>query len=90
MPPVAIGEVMRAGGVGEVVVSNSADPPIGGLVVGHTGWQDHAVASASAPMRAVAEIPGVSPSHFLASALLSSTSWSRRSGRLHGVGLATG
>lgn len=63
MPPVAIGEVMRAGGVGEVVVSNSADHPIGGLVVGHTGWQDHAVASASAPMRAVAEIPGVSPSH---------------------------
>jgi NADPH-dependent curcumin reductase CurA len=65
LPPVAIGEVMRAGGVGEVVASNSADHPVGRLVVGRTGWQEYAVASASAPMRTVAEIPGVSPSHFL-------------------------
>jgi NADPH-dependent curcumin reductase CurA len=65
LPPVAIGDVMRASGVGEVVASNSPDYPVGRLVVGRTGWQDYVVASASAPMRAVAEIPGVSPSQFL-------------------------
>ena len=65
LPPVAIGDVMRASGVGEVVASNSPDYPVGRLVVGRTGWQDYAVASASAPMRAIAEIPGVSPSQFL-------------------------
>ena len=65
LPPVAIGDVMRASGVGEVVASNAPDYPVGRLVVGRTGWQDYAVASASAPMRAIAEIPGVSPSQFL-------------------------
>jgi NADPH-dependent curcumin reductase CurA len=65
LPPVAIGDVMRASGVGEVVASNSPDYPVGRLVVGRTGWQDYAVASASAPMRAIAEVPGVSPSQFL-------------------------
>jgi NADPH-dependent curcumin reductase CurA len=65
LPPVGIGDVMRASGVGEVVASSSPDYPVGRLVVGRTGWQDYVVASASAPMRAVAEIPGVSPSHFL-------------------------
>ena len=65
LPPVTIGDVMRASGLGEVVASNSPDYPVGRLVVGRTGWQDYAVASATAPMRAVAEIPGVSPSQFL-------------------------
>ncbi|MGO9788843.1 MAG: NADP-dependent oxidoreductase [Solirubrobacteraceae bacterium] len=65
LPPVAIGEVMRAGGLGEVVASNSPDYPVGQLVQGLTGWQDYVVASASAPMIAVTEIPGVSPSLFL-------------------------
>src|SRR5919205_441305 len=55
MPPVAIGEVMRSSGVGEVVESNSPDYSVGRLVVGRTGWQEYVVASASAPMRAVAE-----------------------------------
>ncbi len=65
LPPVAIGEVMRAGGLGEVVASNSADYRVGQLVQGLTGWQDYVVASASAPLMAMPEIPGVSPSHFL-------------------------
>jgi NADPH-dependent curcumin reductase CurA len=65
LPPVAIGEVMRAGGLGEVVSSNSPDYQIGQLVQGLTGWQDYVVASASAPMLAMPEIPGVSPSFFL-------------------------
>ena len=65
LPPVAIGEVMRAGGLGEVVASNTPDYQVGQLVQGLTGWQDYAVASASAPLMAMPEIPGVSPSHFL-------------------------
>jgi NADPH-dependent curcumin reductase CurA len=65
LPPVAIGEVMRAGGLGEVVASNSPDYQLGALVQGRTGWQEYVVASASAPMTAIPEIPGVSPSYFL-------------------------
>ena len=58
LPPVAIGEVMRAGGLGEVVASNSPDYDVGQLVLGRTGWQDYVVASASAPMTPVAGDPG--------------------------------
>ncbi len=65
LPPVAIGEVMRAGGLGEVVASNSPDYRVGQLVQGLLGWQDYVIASASAPMMAVPELPGVSPSYFL-------------------------
>ena len=36
LPPVAIGEVMRAGGLGEVVASNSPDYAVGQLVQGLT------------------------------------------------------
>lgn len=39
--PVAIGEVMRAAGVGEVVESNHPDFQPGDLVSGMFGWQDY-------------------------------------------------
>ena len=65
LPPVAIGEVMRAGGLGEIVASNSPDYKVGQIVQGRTGWQDYVVASASTPFTAIPEIPGVSPSLFL-------------------------
>ena len=65
LPPVAIGEVMRASGVGEVVASKSPDYPVGRFVQGRTGWQDYVVASGASPFRALPEIPGISPSHFL-------------------------
>ncbi len=44
LPPVRIGDVMRAGGVGRVVASNSKKFAEGDLVTGLTGWQDYAVA----------------------------------------------
>lgn len=44
LPPVAIGEVMRASSVGEVVQSSNPDLPVGTLVQGMNGWQDYAVA----------------------------------------------
>jgi NADPH-dependent curcumin reductase CurA len=44
LPPIAIGEVIRAAGVGEVVRSNSDRYRPGQLVFGMTGWQDYIVA----------------------------------------------
>jgi NADPH-dependent curcumin reductase CurA len=48
MPPVAIGEVMRAGGIGRVVESRSALFKEGDLVQGFVGWQDYLVIPESA------------------------------------------
>jgi NADPH-dependent curcumin reductase CurA len=53
LPPVAIGEVMRALGLGEVVESNNENYPVGALVNGLTGWQDYTVASDSMPLMVV-------------------------------------
>lgn len=44
MPPVEIGAVMRGGGIGRVVKSNSSRYKEGDLVSGLTGWQDYCVA----------------------------------------------
>jgi hypothetical protein len=44
--PVGIGDVMRAGGVGRVAVSNDPSLAVGDTVVGMTGVQDYAVAKA--------------------------------------------
>jgi NADPH-dependent curcumin reductase CurA len=41
LPPVAIGEVMRALGLGRVVASRSSKYSEGDLVQGVTGWQDY-------------------------------------------------
>ncbi|KVC87148.1 NADP-dependent oxidoreductase [Burkholderia ubonensis] len=46
LPPVAIGEVMRALGIGRVVVSRAAGFAQGDLVQGLVGWQDYAVVPA--------------------------------------------
>jgi NADPH-dependent curcumin reductase CurA len=43
LPPVAIGEVMRALGLGRVVKSRSSHYAEGDLVQGITGWQDYLV-----------------------------------------------
>jgi len=42
LPPVGIGQVMRALGVGTVVASNHADVAIGDRVAGGFGWQEYA------------------------------------------------
>jgi NADPH-dependent curcumin reductase len=41
VPPVAIGEPMRAGAVGQVIASNTPDFAPGQLVLGAFGWQDY-------------------------------------------------
>lgn len=44
MPPVEIGAVMRGGGIGKVVASNSDAYKVGDTVSGLLGWQDYYVA----------------------------------------------
>src|ERR1700761_8291854 len=41
LPPVAIGEVMRAGGLGRVVESKNPNYPVGQYVQGLVGWQGY-------------------------------------------------
>ncbi len=41
--PLAIGDVMRGRGVGEIVTSKNADWPVGTIVQGKLGWQDYAL-----------------------------------------------
>ncbi len=53
LPPVAIGEVMRGLGLGEVVESNNPSFPVGARVQGLTGWQDYAVISDEQPLMVV-------------------------------------
>jgi NADPH-dependent curcumin reductase CurA len=65
LPPVAIGEVMRAVGLGRVVASKHDGYQEGQLVQGLIGWQEWAVASDTAPLLPVPEVPGVSPSAYL-------------------------
>jgi NADPH-dependent curcumin reductase len=45
MAPIALGGVVRSGGVGEVVQSRSDDYQVGDIVYGVTGWQEWAIAS---------------------------------------------
>jgi NADPH-dependent curcumin reductase CurA len=51
MPPVAIGEVMRGGCVGEVVESRHADHQPGELVFGMFGWQEYALSDGAGVLR---------------------------------------
>lgn len=47
LPPIGIGEVIRSGGSGVVVESNSDRYHVGDVVLGVTGWQEWALASES-------------------------------------------
>jgi NADPH-dependent curcumin reductase len=47
LPPIAIDEVVRSGGVAEIVQSNSEQYTPGDLVFGFTGWQDYVIADDS-------------------------------------------
>jgi NADPH-dependent curcumin reductase CurA len=44
LPPIGIGEVIRSGGIGQVVASQSDRYREGDLVFGMTGWQEYALA----------------------------------------------
>jgi NADPH-dependent curcumin reductase CurA len=44
LPPIGIGEVVRSGGVAEVVSSDSERYAVGDFVFGMTGWQEYVIA----------------------------------------------
>jgi hypothetical protein len=56
LPPIALGETVRGGGIGEVVRSESDRYAPGDVVFGMTGWQDYTVADEGAA--AMQLIPG--------------------------------
>ncbi len=60
LPPIGIGEVVRSGGVVEIVESNSELYKPGDLAFGLTGWQEYVIADEG--QRALQVLPaGVSP-----------------------------
>lgn len=59
LPPIALGEVVRGGGIAEIVESNTEDLRPGELVFGFTGWQDYVIASQAGGYQPLPE--GVSP-----------------------------
>jgi NADPH-dependent curcumin reductase CurA len=60
LPPIAIGEVIRSGGIAEVTESRCDRYAPGDLLFGMTGWQDWVLADAGA--RTMQKLPaGVSP-----------------------------
>ncbi|GAB3021099.1 NADP-dependent oxidoreductase [Mycobacterium bourgelatii] len=65
LPPVGIGEVMRAGGIGEVIASKNPHYSVGQIVQGLVGWQEYVVASATNPLLPVEVAEGVSPSAYM-------------------------
>jgi len=60
LPPIALGEVVRAGGIGEVLATNSERYAVGDLVFGMPGWQDYVVADEGAAAMQVIP-PGIDP-----------------------------
>jgi NADPH-dependent curcumin reductase len=59
LPPIAIDEVVRSGGIVEVVHSNSEQHEPGDLLFGFSGWQDYVIASAATGYQPLPD--GVSP-----------------------------
>lgn len=60
LPPIGIDEVIRSGGIGEVIESNCEAYEAGQLLFGMTGWQEHLIADAGE--RAMQPLPeGVAP-----------------------------
>jgi NADPH-dependent curcumin reductase CurA len=57
VPPVAIDEVMRASGVGQIVASRNAKFAVGDLVVGTLGWQEYSTTDPGGPWLDLELIP---------------------------------
>ena len=70
VPPVQLGEVMRAGTVGQVIESNNAKFAAGDFVQGQLGWQEYAVNNGEQGMMGgVSKIPDGIPPYLVLSAL---------------------
>ena len=69
LPPVQIGEPMRAGCVAQVVKSNHPDFTEGQLVQATNGWQDYAVVDPSHPPSSIRPVPDGAPPEMMLSVL---------------------
>lgn len=70
VPPVQLGEVMRASAVGQVVESNNADYAVGDYVSGMLGWQEYAVSNGEPGMMGrLSKVPDGIPPYLVLSAL---------------------
>jgi NADPH-dependent curcumin reductase CurA len=67
IPPVAIGEVMRASTVGQIIESKNTDYPKGQLVSGMLGWQQYFVTDGTpGPLGGLSPVPdGIPPYRML-------------------------
>lgn len=66
LPAVKLGDVVRAGGVGQVVKSNHPSFKVGQLVQGGFGWQDYMVTAGQTEFMPVTPLfPGVTPEQAL-------------------------
>lgn len=69
VPPVQLGEAMRARGIGKVLKSEHEEYKEGDLVQAGTNWREYAVVDASDPkagVRKLGPLPGgLSPTHYL-------------------------
>mgnify|MGYP000016100348 CR=1 FL=1 len=57
IPPVALGDVMRSSGIGEVVESNHPDFNVGDRVMGMMGWQEYFLSNGQGLNKADAPLP---------------------------------
>ncbi|MFT7651837.1 MAG: NADPH-dependent curcumin reductase CurA [Limisphaerales bacterium] len=70
VPPVQIGEVMRASSVGQVIESNNPDYAVGDFVSGMFGWQEFAISDGTPGiMGRIGKVPAGVPPELTLSAL---------------------
>lgn len=69
LPPVQLGEPMRAGSVGQVAESNHPDFAIGDLVQTTGGWQDFVVAAPDQGVMGLSKVPDGVPPEMMMSVL---------------------
>ncbi|MBA6256491.1 MULTISPECIES: NADP-dependent oxidoreductase [unclassified Colwellia] len=57
IPPVALGDVMRSSGIGEIVESNHPDFSVGDRVMGMMGWQEYFLSNGQGLNKVTAPLP---------------------------------
>ncbi|TWX66431.1 NADP-dependent oxidoreductase [Colwellia sp. C1TZA3] len=57
IPPVALGDVMRSSGIGEVVASQHADFQVGDRVMGMMGWKEYHLSDGAGLNKVAAPLP---------------------------------
>ena len=57
IPPVALGDVMRSSGIGEIIESNHDDFQVGDRVMGMMGWQEYYLSDGSGLNKVTAPLP---------------------------------